>query len=178
MSKAIKLSNASKTVILEQTGFTVSFTDEFNVILDGVEFTPYVLRDLAEHMIKDQQQIKRKKLEDLFWEWESRISFYPEMCPKKVGGIYTIGDFYVGRSKDIYGRIKQHLHQIIHNKHCNKALAEKVKNHFEEEHYLMVFWEECEPTDINEAMVIARSFEYGIELVNIDLRGLSLINKN
>lgn len=178
MSRSIQLTNAVNSVNLDQKGFTVSFTDEFNVFLNGVEFTPHALRDVAEHMIREQQQIKRKKLEDLFWEWESRISFYPEMCPAKVGGIYTIGDFYVGRSKNIYGRIKQHLYQIINGKHCNKALCEKVRKHFEEEHYLMVFWKECEPTDLNEAIIISNYLDNGIDLVNIDLRGLSLINKN
>lgn len=175
--KFIKICTSPESIDLPQTGFNVSFTDHFNVIIDGTEFSPKMLLKVAQCMIDEQARIKKQELEEELYDCLDNTFFCPDIIGKK-GGIYTICDFYVGRSVNIRSRIKQHIYQAFNGTHCNKALAAKIKEHYEEQGSLTIFWKECEPTDLNEAIIISNSLEYGIELVNIDLRGLSLINKN
>lgn len=175
--KFIKICNSTIDIDLPQTGFNVSFTNDFNIIIGGTEFPPKMLLKVAQLMIDEQAAIKKRELEEEIYECLENTFFCPDIIGKK-GGIYTIGDFYVGRSINIQSRIKQHIFQAFNGTHYNKALAAKIKEYYKEQGSITVFWEECEPTDLNEAIIIARSLEYGIELVNIDFRGLSLINKN
>ena len=175
MSKFIRV--LPNNIDLHQEGFSVSFTDNFNVILNGVEVPPSVLLKVAQQMIFEQQKIKKAEIDECINDCILNTSFYPDMDGKK-GGIYTIEDYYVGRSVDIKNRIKQHIFQAFNSKHCNKALAKKIKDSYEECGGITVFWQECEPTDLNEAIVISNFLEIGVDLVNIDFRGLSLLNRN
>lgn len=175
MSKFIRIS--PQNVDLYQEGFNVSFTDEFNVVINGVEFPPSVLLKIAQQMIFEQQRIKKAEIDECINDCISNTSFYPEIDSKK-GGIYTIEDCYIGRSVDIKKRIKQHIFQAFNGTHCNKLLAQKIKDAYDENGGLTIYWQECEPNDLNEAIVISDFISMGVDLVNIDLRGLSLLNNN
>ena len=66
----------------------------------------------------------------------------------KITGIYKIfnkvnGKFYIGSSKDIFGRWKEHLSELRNNKHFNSHLQSSW-NKYSEESFIFQILEECE----------------------------------
>lgn len=45
---------------------------------------------------------------------------------RKVCGVYTIQDYYVGSSKHVKSRIKSHLRNVVNDRHCNKKFTARV----------------------------------------------------
>jgi group I intron endonuclease len=79
-------------------------------------------------------------------------------------GIYGIrnlanGKLYIGYAKDIFGRWKRHIYDLVNNRHDNEHL-QRAWNFYGEEYFEMFIVEECKECDLR------KNERYFIKLLN------------
>ena len=158
-----------------ENGFTVTFDDRKNALVNGVEVDSSFFVNLAGFLhfngIASRRQQHPERQPDLsFCNYQHLIKFTPALQErKKHKGVYLIEKVYVGKSTHIRNRIKQHVLSSARDGHYNKALGEFLKNKIRNNETINVYWYDIEPTDKNESSVIKWAFQKGFNLLNVVL---------
>lgn len=81
-------------------------------------------------------------------------------------GLYIIEGVYVGRSKAVISRVKEHVLKAIRDRHDNKALQKVILDAISKRGFVSCEYLDLPATDDNEKKVIDKLQSKGVKTVN------------
>ncbi len=85
---------------------------------------------------------------------------------RRSSGLYIIEGVYVGRSKGVANRIKEHVLKATKGKHDNKSLQRVIVDAISKKGFVSCEYLDMQPTDDNEKKVIDKLQSKGVKTVN------------